>query len=364
MNKLRVAHVFWGLGYGGIETMLVNIANAQAQYGADVHIVLINKLYEQALLDRLDIRVKVHSLNRKLGSKSLFFIWQLNKELRMIKPDKIHLHGPEFYAMILNKDLRSKTGLTIHDLPINMQEHWSRWKTITALMTCGIKYSIHLVRVIPKLFAISEAVRVKFQENYGVNSVVVCNGILTANFAQRTQDRAKRPYKLVQVSRLYHEKKGQDLLMEAVACMDDVEVSFIGDGESMDYLKKLASELRINQRVHFLGAQSQEYISMHIKDYDLFVQPSRREGFGLTVAEAMAANVPVLVSAGQGPAEITEGDMYGWVFENGDVKDLASMIKYIFSHYDEAMAKSEKAREHVRLNYDVSVTAKRYLDMY
>ena len=33
MKTIRVAHVFWGLGFGGIETMLVNIANAQAEYG-------------------------------------------------------------------------------------------------------------------------------------------------------------------------------------------------------------------------------------------------------------------------------------------------------------------------------------------
>ena len=78
---MKIVHVFWGLGFGGIETMLINIANAQAHYGADVHIILINKLYEQTLLDGIDPLVKVHTLNRKLGSKGLGFILRLNKTI-------------------------------------------------------------------------------------------------------------------------------------------------------------------------------------------------------------------------------------------------------------------------------------------
>lgn len=112
------------------------------------------------------------------------------------------------------------------------------------------------------------------------------------------------------------------------------------------------------------GKKPQKYIIEHLRDYDLFVQPSRNEGFALTVAEAMSAKLPVLVSSGQGPAEVTENDKYGWVFENGNIDDLAAKLEYIRSHYDEALAKIEKAYGHVRKRYDVSVTAKAYLDNY
>ena len=99
-------------------------------------------------------------------------------------------------------------------------------------------------------------------------------------------------------------------------------------------------------------------------DYDLFVQPSRWEGFGLTVAEAMAAKVPVIVSEGQGPAEVTCGNLYGWTFENGNADDLAAKIKYIFDNYNEAMDKANSALSYVQHTYDVSVTARKYLDNY
>ena len=39
---MKVTHIFWSLGFGGIETMLVNIANEQAKAGAEVSIIIIN----------------------------------------------------------------------------------------------------------------------------------------------------------------------------------------------------------------------------------------------------------------------------------------------------------------------------------
>lgn len=187
MKTIRVAHVFWGLGFGGIETMLVNIANAQAEYGADVHIVLINELYEKSLLEKLDSSVHVHLLNRKLGSKSLTFVWRLNKELRKIQPNKIHLHGPEFYAMIFGKKLSHEVSLTLHDLPFSMARHGSFWGMLKAMLTMGFVDGEQLVQRIPKIFAISNAVKEAFAEKYGVDSTVICNGILTTNFLPKEQ---------------------------------------------------------------------------------------------------------------------------------------------------------------------------------
>ena len=78
----------------------------------------------------------------------------------------------------------------------------------------------------------------------------------------------------------------------------------------------------------------------------------------------MAANIPVLVASDQGPAEVTEGDRFGWVFENDNVDDLVRNIEYIRTNYDAALAKSTLATQHVIECYDVSVTARKYLDFY
>lgn len=361
---MKIVHIFWGLGYGGIETMLINIANAQAHYGADVHIVLINKLYEQTLLDGIDSSVKVYTLNRKLGSKRLGFILRLNKKLNSIDPDRIHLHGPEFYGMLLSRKFRYEASLTLHALPVSSVRYKAFFSMWLTNITFGFWNGEQLVKKIPKLFSISSAVKDAFKEKYGVDSIVIFNGIRTDRFEQKS-DFNLSSFRIVQISRLDHENKGQDLLIKAVSRLNGlVDVTFIGDGESMGYLKELTIQLHVEKYVHFLGKQSQAYIVNHLKDYGLFVQPSRKEGFGLTVAEAMAAKVPVLVSSGQGPAEVTENDKFGWTFENGNIDDLASKINYIFEHYSEAALKVEAAYEHVRKNYDVSITAKKYIESY
>ena len=78
----------------------------------------------------------------------------------------------------------------------------------------------------------------------------------------------------------------------------------------------------------------------------------------------MAAGVPVAVSAGQGPAEVTMGDTFGNVFANGDARALAAKISDLKANYGDALQKAERARNHVIENYDVDVTARRYLSLY
>ncbi|MCD8282861.1 MAG: glycosyltransferase family 4 protein, partial [Prevotella sp.] len=226
--------------------------------------------------------------------------------------------------------------------------------------------NVALIDRVPKVFAISRAVHDELKAKYGVESTVVNNGIITGNFKRRDNDLPGERFRIVQVSRLEHDKKGQDLLIRAVADLHDegISVDFIGEGKSLNYLQSLAKELNISGQVCFLGKRTQEYISAHLCDYDLFVQASRYEGFALTVAEAMAANVPVLVSAGQGPAEVCCEDTYGCVFANGDYNDLVAKIRWIRSQYPDALRKATKAREHVCAAYDVSVTARRYIEEY
>ena len=115
LKVMRVAHIFWSLGYGGIETMLVNIANAQVDMGAEVHIVIINHLMEKSLVDNLDERIHYHCLERTSKSKSLWFFVKLNQLLLKINPDAIHLHGSVFYSILFSKKLKRISCVTLHD---------------------------------------------------------------------------------------------------------------------------------------------------------------------------------------------------------------------------------------------------------
>jgi glycosyltransferase involved in cell wall biosynthesis len=199
----------------------------------------------------------------------------------------------------------------------------------------------------------------------------VINGISTDRV--KSNDGFKRPlprvFKVVQVSRLDHGKKGQDLLIEAVSRLSDLgyklSVDFIGDGSSCGFLQKLCGDKGISDRVHFLGTCSRDYVYEHLKDYNLLVQPSRYEGFGLTVAEAMAAKIPVLVSDIEGPMEVIGHGRFGHAFKCGSADSLTAVLRSVLDNYQAAedLAQGD-AYDYARTNFSVATSASRYIDLY
>ncbi len=363
---MRIVHVYWSLTYGGVETMLVNIANAQAAAGNAVAVVIINNFYEPALAARLSASVALLSMGRRRHSRSPLFLYRLTATLHRLQPDVLHLHSSSLYGFLLRRRWRRRACCTLHALPYGALRATRRLRRIALWQAIHAAGNVCLIDRVPRVFAISAAVQEALRKGYGVASSVVSNGIVTRAFLPRGSAPPGETFKIVQVSRLEHDKKGQDLLLHAIALLADpaVQVDFIGAGASLPYLQTLAAELGVAAQVRFLGARHQEEIAALLAGYDLFVQPSRREGFGLTVAEALAAALPVIVSSGQGPAEVCCGSTYGWVFANGSAAALAQQIALIREDYAAALRKAAQARQYVIATYDVAQTAHRYLAHY
>lgn len=347
---MRILHVAFGLGMGGIETMLVNIANAQAAAdGTEVHVLIVNDVVDASLRNQLDSRIRFHLLGRKAGSHNPWMVLRLNHLIYSLRPDIIHSHNSSLWRFLWYPGLRSHRGLCV---------------TQHSLFASGEVRDLNRFR---HVFAISRSVQQSIMEGMGVASTVVYNGIHPERFTLRS-GAAHKPFRILQISRLRHNEKGQDFLLDRVAALIsrcfDLDLTFFGDGESRSFLEQKISDLGLSERVHMPGNKSQEYISQHLCDYDLLVQPSRFEGFGLTVAEAMAAGVPVLVSDIEGPMEIIENGRYGHSFRVDDAHDFDAKLEDILLHYDDALVTADKARTMVHDKYDVNRTAENYLNEY
>ena len=222
------------------------------------------------------------------------------------------------------------------------------------------------------LIAISEAVRKEIKNVYQLDAKVIYNGIKVENVVSvQSTKKNSNNFRIVQVSRLQHEKKGQHILLEAISILIkkgilNISIDFIGEGPSEKYLKQLASDLNINEYVNFLGNKDRNYIYKNLCEYDLLVQPSLYEGFGITIIEAMAAGIEVLVSDIDGPLEIIEKIGYGHKFKCGDAEDCAQKILGIYSNRDsiESKSRSEFQRNACKKFFDVEVTAKSYINVY
>jgi len=204
-----------------------------------------------------------------------------------------------------------------------------------------------------------------------MNAILVYNGICTKLVQQKTNFNIGKSFKIIIVSRLRHEKKGQHIAIEALKSLKkkgitNIKLDLIGEGPSELYLKKLVEENGLNNDINFIGLKDKNYIYNHLKDYELLIQPSFYEGFGLTVLEGMVAKVPVLVSNIDGPMEIIDYGEYGYSFEVGNAENLADQIKNIQLNYtqQEFKKKVQDAYQIVKLDFDISKTASEYLRLY
>lgn len=341
---MKIAHILWSMGTGGTENMVVDIASVQAENN-DVCIFVINDWVEEYMLRKLSPKCKVELLRRKPGSKNPLPLLKLNWKLWSFHPDLIYLHSSRSINCIKVCSKTTKVR-TIHGLGNESEDY----------LPCK------------KLISISQAVA-DFTKSQGFDSIVIPNGIrVSAINHEPTPKHNENKLQFIQVSRLHIATKAQDVLIKAIAKVkadgfDNFTMHLVGDGADYQVLKNLCDELDVNDIVKFEGRWDQQKIYASLSRYDLFIQSSRNEGFGLTIAEAMAAKVPVLVSNIPGPMEVIDGGRLGLSFENENVSDCAEKIKqFILNGRNNEQV--EAAYEYVKNNYDVSVTAQKYLDIY
>jgi glycosyltransferase involved in cell wall biosynthesis len=125
-------------------------------------------------------------------------------------------------------------------------------------------------------------------------------------------------------------RKGTDLLLEAMwplyAQHDDVSLAIIGDGPMMDELRTGVVAHGAMRRVTVEGSLRADQILPRLTRADLLVLPSRWDGWGMVVNEALAVGVPVIVSDRCGAADLVKHGINGYVFPSGQVSALRECL--------------------------------------
>ena len=339
---MKICHIVWGLEVGGIETMLVNIVNGQVQRGHTVNVLVINDMESSQIVSGFVPEVNLIRLRRHPGSKNPMPVFRLNLELMKLRADVVHFHGlnqPRLVFPCLRK------------------------RAVTTLHTICHEEDIKFVSQNPHIAAISHNVAFNLKQRTGADSTVVLNGIDCSKISQRDGRPYSRPLRMVQVGRLNHTVKGQDIIIRALAEVHGATIDFIGDGPSRAELEQMAEQLHVANRVRFLGNRTQAEVFSLLPQYDLLLQPSRIEGFGLTVAEAMAARVPVAVSNLDPLVEVVDGGKCGQIFTADNPHSAADCIRRIISAGYQPQIVSDAANRVASL-YSIDSTIDAYLNLY
>jgi glycosyltransferase EpsD len=107
----------------------------------------------------------------------------------------------------------------------------------------------------------------------------------------------------------------------------DLHVIFLGDGILLDECKKLCETLQLQNNVIFCGHISEP--SVYYKLADCVISASRFEGLPFNVIEALYFNKPVIASNVKGHKDLIKHDFNGYLFEYGNLEQLAESIEKI-----------------------------------
>jgi glycosyltransferase involved in cell wall biosynthesis len=124
-------------------------------------------------------------------------------------------------------------------------------------------------------------------------------------------------------------RKGGDLLLRALAGLRDRNWRLIimGDGGSRSSWERLAARGRIADNVTFMGVLPNAEAKKILGDLDLFVLPSRFDGWGAVVNEALMQGVPVVCSDRCGARDLLSDKWRGDAFQAGSVEDLRDVLR-------------------------------------
>jgi glycosyltransferase involved in cell wall biosynthesis len=198
----------------------------------------------------------------------------------------------------------------------------------------------------------------------GHNFSRIPNGVPLRGFQQPN---ATAPPVLLSVGRL-SSQKGHDVLLRALAQIrDDLvpgQVRIIGDGPERERLFAMARELRVTDRVEWLGQLPQERVMDELVHAQIFLLPSRYEGFSNAGLEAMERGLPLILTRCGGLDRYVDNQI-GWVVPPGDVAALAKALSQALATDPVALSDmGARARAVVENNFDMALVAVRYIALF
>lgn len=164
---------------------------------------------------------------------------------------------------------------------------------------------------------------------------------------------------IVGLGRLARQKNFSDLLiaLSRLKMPTQARLLILGEGSELENLKVLSRELQIEDRVDFPGYIENPYPIL--SQADVFVSPSRWEGFGNVVLEALACGVPIVATdCPGGPADILEGKPFARIVPLDDPHTMAEAI-------EELLMKNINRAEIIQYaqQFSIGIIAQEYIDM-
>lgn len=292
-------------------------------------------------------------------------------ELSSRSYDLVHLHLPNpvgVAAYLASKKPRKHRLVLTYHSDVARQRYLNH--LYAPLLTRALERADTVIATSPELLEYS-AVLPRYRHKVRVVPYGIDLDKFTENEALRREARAVRERfgdgpLLLAVGRLIY-YKGFDIAIRALPLLPSARLLIIGDGPLRGQLEALARELRVADRVHFLGDILNERVTPYYLASDVYLLPSiaKSEAFGIVQIEAMACGVPVVnTRLPSGVPFVSRDGETGFTVEPEDPRALAAAVERLMADPELRRRFGEAGRVRAREQFSKAVLRQRLLDIY
>lgn len=298
---------------------------------------------------------------------------QLSNLMKSENPDIVHTHlfDPTLVGLTIAKRQRRRTVLTRHHSDAIHQ------LDSTAKRRFYLKLENYINRRADHIIAPSRMVRDILVERENVPEAkvsVIPYGQTTERFdavtpekieAVRAELNINRSLALVCTSRLFH-RKGHIYLFEAFAALVknglDATLYLIGAGDYQSFLMERAKELKIEDRIKFLGWRDDALVI--IAAADVIVHPSLEDALSSAVIESLMLGKPIVATDISGVRDSLNDGRYGKIVPPADAASFRIALQETIENLAVARAKAVAGKEYLLKYMDSRRVAEEYTKIY
>lgn len=361
---------------GGIESHIDYLSEIMASKGNEVHILTRKYQDSQDVVAAYDTqkrkkgiiihRLKGHTVRRWGAMVDPRISWFVNDIIRREKFELIHAHS--IYSPMAMAT--AYVGKTLRYIPTVATNH----SLLGNILMCGLLRRLlreEFTRL-DALIAVSNAVKDDTEDFCMHKPVfVIPNGVDCDKFYPDTtnRDRVRRhlgfeekDIVIVTVGRLVPRKKMHELIHITYDLnkRHNVKLLIVGDGPEKENLVKLSISLGINRNVRFAGYVSNPFDYLNASD--IFSLCSEDEAMGISILEAMACELPVIVKDVNGISDILSGNN-GLPLAN-DAVAIRNNLELLITDEEFWSKLAKNNRRHVLSNFAWNIVCKKTLGVY
>ncbi len=362
----------WSEFAGGGQIAVHHLACALQRIGHDVH-VLYSKSYDEKISANPPYTVHwaTHFNCDTLNLDIFSFARAMNRLMKWERFDILHGNAEEaFFACGIAKKFTAGYVFTSHANMIpetgmirGLLHPLSFVKSLNNYLLRSSAY--HASRIIT-LSEFSKKLIIKgLGQKKGKNVMVVSPGVDPSWF--EVTRKAEGSKDLILWGRMEEQKGISELLRtlkEVVGRIPEVQLHLIGEGNRTEAYKKQAQDLGVWDSVTFHGWMDVDAIQKFMGKCAIGVFPSRIESFGLSMAEAMAAGLPIIASRVGALPEFIEDGVTGTLVPPSNVPALYRAILEKLEYPERAETLADAGRETVRQRFSWDQAAVEMTNIY